>query len=73
MFGAGDFSIAKIAAYIIFGAIGFVAFAYGKKNAFWRPMVIGLALMGYPYFVSEILPIYLIGIALTIALYFWRE
>jgi hypothetical protein len=73
MFHAGDFSIAKIVAYIIFGAIGFVAFAYGKKNTFWRPMVIGLALMGYPYFVSETLPIYLIGIALTAALYFWRE
>ena len=68
-----DFSPAKIAAYIIFGAVGFVAFIYGKKNAFWRPMVIGIALMAYPYFISGALMLYLIGIALTALLYFWRE
>ena len=73
MFQAIDFSLAKIAAYTIFGAIGFVAFVYGKKNAFWRPMIIGIVLMGYPYFVSGTISIYLIGIAFTIALYFWRE
>ena len=72
MFSGIDFSLAKIVAYIIFGAIGFVAFMYGKKNAFWRPMIIGIALMGYPYLVSGTLAIYLIGIALTAALYFWR-
>jgi len=68
-----DFGWAKIAAYIIFGAVGFVAFIYGKKNAFWRPMVIGVALMAYPYFVSGTLMLYFIGVALTAALYFWRE
>jgi len=57
---------------MIFGAIGFVAFVYGKKNAFWPPMIIGLALMMYPYFFSGALAIYLIGIVLTAALYFWR-
>ena len=69
---SGDFDFAKIAACTIFGAIGFVAFAYGKKNAFWLPMIIGLALMVYPYFFSGALAIYLIGIVLTAALYFWR-
>jgi hypothetical protein len=35
MFQAEDFSPVKISAYIIFGAIGFVAFLYGKKiNSF---------------------------------------
>jgi len=72
MVQSGDFDFAKIAACMIFGAIGFVAFVYGKKNAFWRPMFIGLALMVYPYFFSGTLPIYLIGIVLTAALYFWR-
>ena len=70
---SSDFGWAKIAAYIIFGAVGFVAFVYGKKNVFWRPMVIGVALMGYPYFVSGTPMLYCIGIALTAALYFWRE
>ena len=70
---ASDFDLFTILAYIIFGAIGFVAFIYGKKNTFWRPMIIGLALMAYPYFLSGTLAIYLVGIVLTAALYFWRE
>lgn len=69
----GDFSAAKIFAYVIFGVIGFVAFAYGKKNKFFRPMIIGVALMGYPYFISGTFLLYLVGIVLTVALYFWRE
>lgn len=70
---ADDFSAAKIFAYIIFGAIGFAAFVYGKKNKFVRPMIIGFALMAYPYFFSGTLLLYLAGIVLTAALYFWRE
>ena len=70
---ANDFDLFKILAYIIFGAVGFVAFIYGKKNAFWRSMIIGLTLMAYPYFLSGTLAIYLVGIALSAALYFWRE
>ena len=70
---ADDFSGPKIFAYIIFGAIGFAVFVYGKKNKLVRPMIIGLALMAYPYFFSGTLVIYLVGIALTAALYFWRE
>ena len=70
---ADYFSGARILAYIIFGAIGFAVFMYGKKNKFVRPMIIGLALMTYPYFISGTIFLYLIGIALTAALYFWRE
>jgi hypothetical protein len=68
-----NFSMAKISAYIIFGAIGFAAFVYGKKKAAWRPMVMGIALMIYPYLLSGTPALYLIGLALTAALYFWRE
>ncbi len=70
---AGDFSAAKIFAWIIFGLIGFAAFLYGKKSKSFRPMLIGLALMMYPYFISGTFFLYLVGIALTAALYFWRE
>ena len=70
---AGDFSAAKIFAWIIFGAIGFAVFLYGKKNKFLRPMIIGVALMVYPYFISGTFFLYIVGIALTAALYFWRE
>ncbi len=70
---ASDFNGAKIFACTIFGAIGFAVFLYGKKNKFLRPMIIGFALMVYPYFISGTFFLYLVGIALTAALYFWRE
>ena len=72
MFQFGNFSPSNLFAGLIFGSIGLGAFIYGKKNAFWRPMVIGIILMAYPYFLSGTLLIYLIGIVLTAALYFWR-
>jgi len=58
---------------IIFSSIGFVAFMYGKKNSEYRPMLIGIALMVYPYFLRGTLMLYLVGIGLTAALYFFRE
>jgi len=70
---ASDFSTAKIFACIIFGAIGFAGFLYGKKNRLFRPLIIGIALMAYPYFISGTFFLYLVGIALTAILYFWRE
>ena len=70
---ASDFDAAKIIACTVFGAIGFVVFVYGKKNKLFRPMIIGVALMMYPYFISGTFFLYLVGIALTAALYFWRE
>ena len=69
----GNLEIGKIIASIIFSAIGFIAFMYGKKNSFFRPMVIGIALMVYSYFIPGMLMNYLVGVALTAALYFWRE
>jgi hypothetical protein len=71
--GLPDFTMAKILAYLIFGMIGLVAFGYGKKNKVMRPLIIGIALMVYPYFISGTFLLYFIGIALTAALYFWRE
>lgn len=32
---------------LLFGAIGFAAFMYGKKMALWKPLVLGLVLMVY--------------------------
>jgi len=73
MFQAGNFDLLNIAANIIFGAIGFAAFLYGKKNAFWRSMVIGIILMGYPYFFSNTLMVCLIGVVLVAVLFLWKE
>lgn len=69
----GSLAPAKLIAWFLFSSIGFVAFMYGKKQSSWRAMGIGVALMGYGYFFSSALALYGIGIALTAALYFWRE
>jgi len=36
-------------------------------------MIIGVALMIYPYFISGTFFLYFVGSTLTVALYFWRE
>ncbi len=69
----GGFSPWSLMGGILFGAIGFIAFVYGKKNAELKPMIIGILLMGYPYLIRDTLALYLVGIALTAALYFFRE
>ncbi|HEY8900341.1 MAG TPA: hypothetical protein VIM61_08010 [Chthoniobacterales bacterium] len=58
---------------IIFGSIGMGAFVYGKRNGSWRPLVIGIALMVYPYFIAGTAMLYAIGAALTFALFLFRE
>jgi hypothetical protein len=68
-----SFDINQIIAGFIFGGIGFIAFVYGKRWTLWKPLALGLALMIYPYFVSDTLALYAIGTALTLALYFWRN
>lgn len=69
----GAVSGGGILAGMFFSAIGLGAFIYGKKNAMWRPMVLGIALMVFPYFPLGPVAIYLVGAALTAVLFFWRE
>ena len=70
--GAGGINWWNIFGGIIFGIIGWCAFIHGKKEKNWRVMVLGIALMVYPYFVPNVILFYIIGIGLTAALYFWR-
>jgi len=67
-----DFSPGNLFAGLVFGSIGFVAFVYGKRMHLWTPMLCGIALMIYPYFVSDIWFIWLIGGVGTVALFFLR-
>ncbi len=69
----GGFSLWGLIGGILFGGIGFIAFIYGKKNSEFRPLFIGIALMGYPYFLRGTIALYLVGMVLTAALYFFRE
>jgi hypothetical protein len=58
---------------LLFGAIGLGAFLYGKRRVMYKPMVIGFVLMTYPYFVSQTWLLYLVGCALCLALYVYRD
>ena len=64
---------AALFAAVIFGAIGIAAFRYGKKHGLIAPVIIGIVLMVYPYFVTQIWLIYALGCALCAGLYFWRD
>ena len=44
----------SLLASLLIGSVGFVAFAYGKKMRRLPQMLVGLLLMGFPYFVSSV-------------------
>jgi hypothetical protein len=64
---------AELIGGLIFSSVGFVAFVYGKRMHFWKSMLIGIALMVYPLFVSTDVLLYSLGAMLTAALFVWRD
>ena len=66
-------SIGNIFVSLIFGGIGFVAFAYGKKIENYKMLGIGIALMAYPYFVPNTVAACVIGVLLTALLFIFRD
>jgi hypothetical protein len=68
----GELSAASIAVAVFFGLVGFAAFRYGKKNGEPRPLFLGIALMAYGYFVSNVWVSAGIGALLTLSLFFPR-
>ena len=67
-----NMSGSTIIAGILFGSIGMVAFVYGRKQAEWRPMILGATLIGYPYLVSNNYLLWGIGAVLTVLLFVWK-
>jgi hypothetical protein len=57
---------------IIFGSIGLAFFVYGKKQKAIIPMLSGIGLMVFPYFISNIYLMILSGIVLIALPYFIR-
>ncbi len=55
-------------ASLLIGGVGFVSFAYGKKQHRLPQMVVGVALMVFPYFVASVPLMLGIGAALVAAL-----
>ena len=57
---------------LIFSCIGLGFFMYGRKQRAVVPLVCGLVLMIYPYFISNLLWLVVTGIVLTAIPYFLR-
>ncbi len=67
-----NLSAANLIGGFVFDSIGFVAFIYGKRMNLWKPMLLGIALMVYPYFVSNDAVMIAIGAIGTAGLFFLR-
>jgi hypothetical protein len=57
---------------VLFGSIGLGFFIYGKKQRAIVPLICGLALMAFPYFVSGTVLLVLVGAMLMAIPYFIR-
>jgi hypothetical protein len=55
---------------MLFGAIGFGYFLYGRKQKVAMPFLSGVALCIFPYFVSNVYLMVLIGVVLLALPYF---
>lgn len=58
---------------ILFGIIGYVAYRHGKKASIKAFKWIGIALMLFPYAISETWLMYAVGAGLCAALFFFRN
>lgn len=55
---------------MLFGAIGSGYFIYGKKQQRMVPLVIGILLCVFPYFIANIYLMLFVGFILTVIPYF---
>jgi hypothetical protein len=58
---------------IVFSIIGYAAYRYGKKASNMTTKWVGVALMLYPYAISETWQLYAVGAGLCISLYILRR
>lgn len=49
---------------LLFGTLGIGYFVYGRRQRMAMPLVSGIALMAFPYFVSNIFLLLVVGAAL---------
>ncbi|MBT9097104.1 hypothetical protein KFZ76_05190 [Methylovulum psychrotolerans] len=57
---------------VVFSSLGLGYFIYGKKQGAPVPLVCGLVLMVYPYFISSTLALVALGMVLAAIPYFIR-
>lgn len=57
---------------MVFGSIGLGFFIYGKKQKAVVPLLVGIALFVFPYFISDVYLLVFTGTALVVTPYFVR-
>jgi hypothetical protein len=57
---------------LLFGSIGLGYFIYGKKQRLVVPLICGLVLMAFPYFVTNLVLLVGLGVVLCAIPYFLR-
>ena len=57
---------------VLFGSIGLGFVIYGRRQRAVVPLICGLALMVFPYFVSNAILLVVIGVVLVAIPYFFR-
>jgi hypothetical protein len=57
---------------VLFSAIGLGFFIYGKRQQMIVPLISGIALMVYPYFIPNTYALVAIGVSLVCLPYFIR-
>lgn len=55
-----------LALNLLLGAFGLAYFVYGKKNGAMVPFFCGVCLMIFPYFISGLVPLLLVGLVLIL-------
>lgn len=62
-----------LAGLILFSILGWAAYRYGKKTSKTTTKWLGVALMLYPYLITETWQLYSVGTALCVAVYLYRR
>jgi hypothetical protein len=69
---SGALNTASLLWGLLFGSIGLGFFIYGRKQRAVVPLLCGLALISFPYFVSNTILLVVIGVVLMAIPYFFR-
>jgi len=57
---------------VLFGSIGVGYFMYGKKQQKTVPLIVGILLCIFPYFITNVYMLVIIGVVLVATPYFVR-
>ena len=58
---------------VLFSSIGFAAFWYGRKQGKWAPMAFGAGLVLITFVIPDTTLLYVAGIVLCAAMFYFRD